>query len=540
MFKLGEVEHKSGDLANEQEALDKILQASVPGLVSKSQRRSGIIHSDRSVTYDSPATGHKLLLEPSVFNISLLLPPSLSFLQRLKDIVPPDSEIAISTLTSFLDDFLVNVFNPQLDETVTELCTQSLIDLDAFQQDSHWAEHALRPIFKGTSLFFSLIRAFCKMLDNIPQDQAFTQLIITQLVTYHDKCATWYKALVTRIRAEGGTCLKTAAAVVEAGDLSVIVKSIWSGDDADRERLLQKEAEFLIARTNETPLEPYDIVSDRRSVTALCLLYSSLQWIASRLAQLRHVEESGSTAAQDGRAAHRGRRWTLVNAANMQDDDQPVYLPMTKDTIDIFDNILIAIRELATTALFTLHVDMRCGMIHMISRVLKAPYFLDQPANEPDPSILSLNADMLSFDDNLTEHLPDKEYDFITTGLGHLLDTILVTNASQISVMNLNGCERMQLNILVLQQNLRSVENGVALTRSTQFFDYFHQGADAIIEKAKATGGKDLGFSLEEVKVLVELCYSGALQSQQRDVVAQAKRALSDHLLQLSESMWNS
>lgn len=205
-----------------------------------------------------------------------------------------------------------------------------------------------------------------------------------------------------------------------------------------------------------------------------------------------------------------------------------------------FDDILAAYRELATTALLTLHVDIRCGMIHMISRVLKAPYFFDQPVNEPDPSILALNADLLSFDDNLTIHLPIKEYSFITSGLGVLLDNLLVTNASQITVMNLNGCERMQLNILVLQQNLKSIESGVILGRSAQFFEYFTRGADAIIELAKATGDKHLGFSLEEMKVLVELCYSEALQSQHRDIAAQSRKALSDHQLQLSESMWNS
>ena len=205
-----------------------------------------------------------------------------------------------------------------------------------------------------------------------------------------------------------------------------------------------------------------------------------------------------------------------------------------------FDEVLAAFRELAATALLTLHVDIRCGIIHMMSRVLKAPYLLNQPINEPDPSILSLNADLISFDDTLAIFMPEKEYTFITTGVGLLLDTILVTNASQISVMNRHGCDRMQLNILVLQQNLKSVEEGVDLRRSAQFFDYFTLGANAIIEKAKATGGKDLGFSFEELKVLVELCYSEALQSSQRDVAAQAKRALSDHQLQLSESMWNS
>ena len=37
-----------------------------------------------------------------------------------------------------------------------------------------------------------------------------------------------------------------------------------------------QEVKLLIAKTNETPLDPFDIISDRRSVTALCLMYSSM------------------------------------------------------------------------------------------------------------------------------------------------------------------------------------------------------------------------------------------------------------------------
>lgn len=33
---------------------------------------------------------------------------------------------------------------------------------------------------------------------------------------------------------------------------------------------------MLIAKTNEKPVDPFDIISDRRSVTALCLIYSSM------------------------------------------------------------------------------------------------------------------------------------------------------------------------------------------------------------------------------------------------------------------------
>ena len=145
---MAEIDQKSADLAADQHDLDQILQASVPGLVSKSQGSTGLNRTDNLTTHDGPAAGHKLLVQPNVFNISSLLPPSLSFLQRLKDIVPHDSDIAMSTLTSFLDEFIINVFHPQLEETVTELCTRAFLEPDAFQQDPQWSQHSTRPIFK--------------------------------------------------------------------------------------------------------------------------------------------------------------------------------------------------------------------------------------------------------------------------------------------------------------------------------------------------------------------------------------------------------
>lgn len=39
----------------------------------------------------------------------------------------------------------------------------------------------------------SIVREFSKMLSSIPHDQAFTQLLIDQIVTYYDKCFGWYK-----------------------------------------------------------------------------------------------------------------------------------------------------------------------------------------------------------------------------------------------------------------------------------------------------------------------------------------------------------
>lgn len=58
------------------------------------------------------------------------------------------TDIDIKNLTSFLDDFLINVFHPQLDEALTELSAHIFIELDAFQQDPQSAHIAKKPIFK--------------------------------------------------------------------------------------------------------------------------------------------------------------------------------------------------------------------------------------------------------------------------------------------------------------------------------------------------------------------------------------------------------
>lgn len=146
LFKLSDMD-EGAEMKAEQDELDEILKSSVPGLVSKTRQKAATNDASQARQGNS-GTGHKILLEPSVFNMRLLLPPSLSFIQRLKDIVPVDSDISMGTLTSFLDDFMVNVFLPQLDETVTDLCTLSFIAADAFTEDPQWTQVSPRPIFR--------------------------------------------------------------------------------------------------------------------------------------------------------------------------------------------------------------------------------------------------------------------------------------------------------------------------------------------------------------------------------------------------------
>lgn len=223
--------------------------------------------------------------------------------------------------------------------------------------------------------------------------------------------------------------------------------------------------------------------------------------------------------------------------------------------------------ELAGTALLTLHMEVRCRTVYSLHVALDpktAPYLLDQDVKEPDPQILSLNAELVAYDETIVRYLRAREVAFVRTGLGLLIHSYLVANAPMAAPVNARGSGRMQLNILVLQQNLKNIEAGVDLARAANYWALFDGGADAIVAKAKAdaektaaaegataeagaggggaaaTGRDPDRFTYDELKALIELCYSEPLASKERGIENNARRMMGDKLLELSEHMWQS
>ncbi|KAF2669253.1 hypothetical protein BT63DRAFT_401416 [Microthyrium microscopicum] len=545
MFKLKDMDSKSTDLITEKESLQSILTTSVPGLVSDSKTTDGAEESNSNNTAnntgtDGSATGHKLLVEPTVFNMAILLPPSLTFLNRLKEVVPSSSDIAMSTLTSFLDDFLINVFLPQLDETLVEMSAQTFIEVDAFTQDPLWQFNAKKPIFKGTAKFYKLIEAFCRMLDILPHDQAFTQLIITQIVAYYDKCCGWFKAIVSRTQPhpQSGKRLKISASLLEDDALKAMVDQLLNADDAARIDLINKENTHLLSDLQNTTVEEADLILDRRALAALCLLSTSMKWLASKLTALRFISAHANDPSTNRHSERfdKARRWTLIATQPTPEPDH-VYLPLSDDSAAAFDGVTSSYNQLATDVLRLLHVDARAHVVHHLQKSLARTFALDQDLHEPDPEIVSLNAALAGIDEELSTHVAPAAQKFITTGLASLLDALVVAAAQNIQVMNAAGCARMQLNVLVLQQNLKNIEDGAQLRRAAVYFDLFSAGPDAVIAEAKAKG-KEAGFTYEEMQTLLKLCYSENLRSERREVVVAAERGLEDRQLQLSEFLW--
>lgn len=103
--------------------------------------------------------------------------------------------------------------------------------------------------------------------------------------------------------------------------------------------------------------------------------------------------------------------------------------------------------------------------------------------------------------------------------------------------MNPLGCQRLRLNILVLQQNLKNVEPNASLAKSTMYYELFSFGSQRILTRVKMQG-KQMGFSSEQVSVLLRLVYSEALGSDRREISVAAERGLAQDELLLSEYLY--
>ena len=63
---------------------------------------------------------HRLLIHPDAFHVTVLFQPTLAFLHRVVDILPPGFHTS-QTSSSVLDEFVLNVYLPQLEEKVLDL-----------------------------------------------------------------------------------------------------------------------------------------------------------------------------------------------------------------------------------------------------------------------------------------------------------------------------------------------------------------------------------------------------------------------------------
>lgn len=129
----------SNNLKQHEEGLTKVLKETMPGLVhsnTSDNLRDSILSPTSTIgastsasnltlpTDDRMLTGmdqhHRVLIKPDTFNVTVLFQPTLAFLDRVVNVLPTGIDSAKAS-SGVLDDFVLKVYLPQLEEKVLDL-----------------------------------------------------------------------------------------------------------------------------------------------------------------------------------------------------------------------------------------------------------------------------------------------------------------------------------------------------------------------------------------------------------------------------------
>ena len=130
IFRFADTDAKSTGkfLRRHEDELMRVLRDTMPGLVQSSSENA-VQSALSSLGSDERILGagqhHRLLIKPDAFHVSVLFQPTLAYLGRVANVLPDGLESARSA-SEVLDDFVLKVYLPQLEEKISLLFHQAV------------------------------------------------------------------------------------------------------------------------------------------------------------------------------------------------------------------------------------------------------------------------------------------------------------------------------------------------------------------------------------------------------------------------------
>ncbi|CAO1630595.1 unnamed protein product [Sympodiomycopsis kandeliae] len=491
-----------------QESLNSSLRAFVPGLVNAAETSGGISgfsstldgfsssqHKEHQILASASAAGsnegtgyttsmitgsHRLLVKPDAFNISVLFQPALAFVDRVRVIMPSEAAGETSKgFSAFLDEFVRDVFLPQLEDKVQTLFQSAVGGADAFSEDPSSRGVSEKPIVKSAANVVVLIDSLYSMLRTTPfHRESYSRLIIQTIVQYYAKCHERYKDLVVVV-ADHGHSSSDQHGSTSNGSSTRMLSAQWAQNPQladilsellDPETILERrlelqdqedQIELILASRNGTKesVGHEDLITSRKKLLSLGHLEHSLGWFLKHVQRLKATDESLPVSSRPS------ARLSIVGRLNADGEEtvdgaqQTEYkLPLSSDMAARYDTLPRTFQHLSNTVLFTLRMELRARVIHHLDlAILEGNYLVEESNAEPDPHIVDLNSELANLDDILIDSVKPSDHRFLFEGLSNLMDTMLISAIKKLRAINRPGVSKMIRNILALQQNLKNI-----------------------------------------------------------------------------------
>lgn len=400
-FRDSDTRKVNNEIKQVDEGLKQTLRASVPGLINLQQGENVLSNSSHSDERFSTSGRHRTLIPSNPFNVTVLFQPTLSLIERTTAIVPQGFEDEMSQFGSVLDDFVRDVFLPQLDEKVTASFQHAVSGYDAFQLDRRPALGNDKPPLKSSVRVMALIQGLCAMLQETPFNREnYSRLIVGVVAQYYQQCSTRFKDLVTLSKqADGAQIFALPAAWSQREDVIqtlLQVRTVAPQDHQETEIVGMNEVQLEMGLLGDKPPPESELINSTRKLESLGNLAHSIRWFMDTLLDLQQLADDVD----------------IEKAQITREPGEPPRLPLTRAMAQRFEAIVQTYEQLIAVTLNTMHLEVRCRVLCNLGASLqRAEFFLESEALEPDSDVVDLNTTLMEMDDIASKTLSDADHE---------------------------------------------------------------------------------------------------------------------------------
>ncbi|EPQ60468.1 exocyst complex component sec8 [Gloeophyllum trabeum ATCC 11539] len=520
VFRFADTDMKAATktLRHYEDDLTRVLRDTVPGLVHGSSENATQSTLSNVGASDDRLLGsgqhHRLLIKPDAFHVSVLFQPTLAFLERLAEVLPSGLESARAS-SAVLEEFVLKVYLPQLEEKVSELFHQSVTGPDAFRPDPTSLKLSPQPLVKASTELMALINSLCNMLRTTPfHRENYARLILTVIIQFYQRCSDRFQDLIS-LRAssyDGEPRIALAAQWAQRSELAPCLSELMgvaSTDVAKKLQLCRQETHLEIWQIlNDQTVSKDDLISPLRNLSSLGTLYHSITWLASELTKLKSAPEDtySPTTPLKLEPVSAATPYTpyLPILPSLQQTDE-LTLPLSREMALRFQALLKTYDQLSELMLYSMRIDVRCRTIHYLDMSMReGNYVLDEEPREPDAYVVDLNKELVECEEFITSSLPPAQQFFVFEGLGQLMEHLLISNARHIHRANAFGIRKVLRNMIALQQNLRSLTGAspdIEFTRAKRYYSLFFISPSDMLDSIR----QKQSYNFDEYKTMLGL-----------------------------------
>lgn len=416
LFKFGDSDQRAvnNEIKDVDEGLKQTLRASVPGLINLQVGDSVNVlnggHANPDDRY-SVSGKHRTLIPANPFNVTILFQPTLALIDRATAIVPHGFEEEMAQFGTVLEEFVDDIFLPQLDEKVNASFQHAVSGHDAFQLDKRASLRSssdIKPPLKSTVRVMALIQALCAMLQETPfHRERYSRLIVGVVAQYYQQCSARFKDLVAlspsaqSVPGSSGLPQLALPAIWSqredmAGALQH-VRTVAAQDVRETESVGLREVRLEMDLLNDKPPPESQLLNSSRKLESLGNLAHSVRWFMNALLDLQELSDEAA-----------------IDKAQRQprEPGQTPRLPLTQAMAQRFEAIVQTYEQLIEGALNTLHLEVRCRVLcNLYASLQRSEYFLESEALEPDPDVVDLNTSLMEMDDIASKTLSASEHE---------------------------------------------------------------------------------------------------------------------------------